>query len=96
MCNITQMNKRLDKKLAEKEFRRFASQHLLKPGKCRKIDEVNYCILQLHSKIHEFKNRFNYIPASMQSMFTEYQNIQDRMVYENFRKSYQNVLCLTS
>jgi hypothetical protein len=41
----------------------------------------------------EFKRKFNYVPVSAQLMFNEYKNIQDRMVYENFRQSYQNVLC---
>jgi hypothetical protein len=80
-------------KKAEKEFKRFAKQHLLKPGKCKRIDQANYCIHQMHTLIQEFKNKFNYVPVSAQEMFTEYQNIQDRMVYENFRQSYPNVLC---
>ena len=80
-------------KTVEKEFKRFVRQNLLKPRKCKKIDDTNYCIQQMHLKIQEFKHRFDYVPASAQLMFREYQNIQDRMVYENFRQSYQNVLC---
>jgi len=81
------------KKTAEKEFKRFVKRNLLKPRKCKKIDEANYCIQQMHLKIQEFKHKFNYVPVSAQLMFNEYQNIQDRMVYENFRDTYQNVLC---
>ncbi len=80
-------------KTVEKEFKRFVKSNLLKPRKCKKIDDTNYCIQQLHLKIQEFKHRFDYVPASAQLMFREYQNIQDRMVYENFRETYQNVLC---
>ena len=80
-------------KTVEKEFKRFVRQNLLKPRKCKKIDDTNYCIQQMHLKIQEFKHRFDYVPASAQLMFREYQNIQDRMVYENFRETYQNVLC---
>jgi hypothetical protein len=80
-------------KRVEKEFRKFAKHNLLKPKKCKRIDEANYCIQQIHLKIQEFKTKFDYVPVSAQIMFSEYQNIQDRMVYENFRKTYQNVLC---
>jgi hypothetical protein len=80
-------------KKAEKEFKRFVKHNLLKPEKCKRIDQTNYCIRQMHTMIHEFKRKFNYVPASARLMFNEYQNIQDRMVYENFRQSYQNVLC---
>jgi hypothetical protein len=77
-------------KTVEKEFKRFVKRNLLKPGKCKKIDDTNYCIQQM---LQEFKHRFDYVPASAQLMFREYQNIQDRIVYENFRETYQNVLC---
>ena len=80
-------------KTVEKEFKRFAKRNLLKPGKCKGIDETTYCIQQMHLKIQELKHKFNYVPVSAQLMFNEYQNIQDRMVYENFRDTYQNVLC---
>jgi len=80
-------------KKAEREFKRFARHNLLKPGKCKRIDQTNYCIQQMHAIIQEFKIKFNYVPVSAQLMFNKYQNIQDRMVYENFRQSYQNVLC---
>ena len=80
-------------KIAEREFRKFARQHLLKPGKCKRIDHTIYCIYQMHIIIKEFKVRFNYVPVSAHLMFNKYKEIQDRLVYENFRESYQNVLC---
>jgi hypothetical protein len=80
-------------KMAERAFRRFAKQNLLKPSKCKKIDEANYCIQQMHTCVQELKMKFDHVPASAQLMFNAYQNIQDRMVYENFRQSYGNVLC---
>ena len=94
MCIIAQILKMTEiEKKAEKEFKRFAKHNLLKPGKCKKIDQTYYCIQQLNTVIKEFKIKFNYVPVSAQLMFNEYKNIQDRMVYENFRQSYQNVLC---
>ena len=78
---------------AEREFQRFARKHLMKPKKCKRIEQANHCIHLMYQMIQEFKTKFNYVPASAQLMFNEYQNIQDRMVYEIFRQSYQNVLC---
>ncbi len=87
------MKNRYFKKLVEKEFKSFARQNLLKPVECKRIDQANRCIDQMHCLISEYKLRFNFVPASAQVMFTKYQNIQDRMVYENFRDTYQKVLC---
>ena len=80
-------------KEAEREFKRFVKYNLLKPGKCERYDQINYCIQQMHTIIQELEIKFNYVPVSARLMFIEYKNIQDRMVYENFRHSYQNVLC---
>jgi len=80
-------------KKAEREFKRFVKHNLIKPRKCKRIDQANYCIQRMHTIIQEFKLEFNFVPKSAQLMFYEYQNIQDRMVYENFRQSYPNVLC---
>lgn len=79
-------------KRAEKEFRKFARNNLLKPSKCRRIDETNDCIFKMHEIIQVLRKRFNYVPDSAQLMMNKYQNIQDRMVYENFRRSYNGVL----
>ena len=81
------------KKLVEKEFKSYVRQNLLKPGDCKRIDQTNRCIDQMHRLMSEYKLRFNFVPTSAQVIFSKYQNIQDRMVYENFRDTYQKVLC---
>jgi hypothetical protein len=43
--------------------------------------------------MNDFKTRFNHIPNEAHLIFNTYKNIQDRMVYDNFKKSYQQVLC---
>jgi hypothetical protein len=94
LCIIARIKKKIDiENRADKEFKKFARHNLLKPGKCTRIDQTNYCIQQLHSVILEFKIKFNYVPVSAQLMFNKYQNIQDRIVYEYFRQSYKDVLC---
>ena len=80
-------------KLIEREFKSFVRKNLLKPGDCKKIEQTNRCIDQMHRLISEYKLRFDFVPDSAQVMFTKYQNIQDRMVYENFRETYREVLC---
>ena len=87
------MKNRYIKKLIEKEFRNYVRENLLKPVECKRIDQTNRCIDQLHRLMSEYKLRFDFVPISAQVIFSKYQNIQDRMVYENFRETYQNVLC---
>ena len=80
-------------KMAEKEFKRFARRNLVHPKKCTRIEQTQHFISELHHIFKEYKARFNYVPPSAQLMFNEYQNIQDRLVYENFKQTYQFELC---
>jgi len=80
-------------KTVEREFRRFAKTTLVSPRKCKKLEQTRYNIFELHKKINEFRDKFNYVPDDARLLFNEYQVIQDRMVFENFRKYYQMELC---
>ncbi|HLF36019.1 MAG TPA: hypothetical protein VI583_17380 [Cyclobacteriaceae bacterium] len=80
-------------KIIEKEFRRFAKSALISPGKCKKLDQTRHNIYILHKKINELDSRFNYVPDDARLLFNEYQLIQDRMLFENFRKDYLTKLC---
>jgi hypothetical protein len=80
-------------KQAEKEFKRFAKRHLMHPKRVRRIEQTQHFIYELHKLINDYRLRFNYVPDEAHLMFSEYQNIQDRMVYENFRQTYHQVSC---
>ena len=79
--------------MVDKEFKRFARRNLINPRKCKRIEQTQYFISELHTIIKDYKERFNYVPVSAQLLFNEYQNIQDRLVYENFKQTYQFELC---
>lgn len=80
-------------KQAEKEFRRYAKRNLPDPKKITRLEQTQTLLFELHNLMRDFKIRFNYVPNEVHLRFNAYKNIQDRMVYDNFRKSYQQVLC---
>jgi hypothetical protein len=80
-------------KQAEKEFRRYARKNLPNPKSIKRIEQTQVLLLELHNLMNSFKARFNFIPDEAHLRFNTYKNIQDRMVYDNFKKSYQQVLC---
>ncbi len=80
-------------KLAEKEFRRYAKSNLPNPKKITELEQTQSLLFELHNLMNDFKTRFNHIPIEAHLIFNAYKNIQDRMVYDNFKKSYQQVLC---
>ena len=80
-------------KTIEREFKRFAKSMLISPGKCKELDQTRYSIFVLHNKINELNSRFNYVPDHARLLFNEYQSIQDRMIFENYKKDYLPELC---
>ena len=83
----------MSEKVVEKEFKRFAKSMLVSPRKCKKLEQTRHNIFELHKKIRELSDRFNYVPDDARLLFNEYQVIQDRMIFENYQKNYQPELC---
>jgi hypothetical protein len=81
------------KKQAKKEFRLYAKKNLPDPKKITRFEETQTLLQELHYLMHEFKVRFNFIPEEVHLRFKTYKDIQDRMVYDQFKKSCQQVLC---
>jgi hypothetical protein len=80
-------------KAVEKEFKRFAKSNLVSPRKCKKLEQTRHNIFELHKKIREFNDKFNYVPDDARLLFNEYELIQNRMLFENYQKNYHPGLC---
>jgi len=90
---IFNMNTLSIEKQAEKEFRRYARKNLPNPRKIKRLEQTQYLICELHHLMNDFMIRFDHIPEEAHLLFYAYKNIQDRMVYDNFKHSYRQVLC---
>ena len=66
---------------------------LISPGKCRELDQTRHNIYVLHNKINELNTRFNYVPDHARLLFNEYHVIQERMIFENYKKDYLPNIC---
>ena len=77
-----------EQKKVEKEFKKFTRRHFEKPSKCKNLDQVRFYVHELSNKIREFKNRFNYVPDHAYALLTQYNNVQNSMIFTNFRHNY--------
>ncbi|MDH5400262.1 MAG: hypothetical protein OEX02_20975 [Cyclobacteriaceae bacterium] len=77
-----------EKKQVEKEFKSFTSRNFEKPAKCKNIDQVRFYVNELSVKITEFKSRFNYVPDHAYALLTQYNNLQNRMIFTDFKNTY--------
>jgi hypothetical protein len=86
------MESRLEK-IAEREFQRYARKNLPHPRKVTQLKQTQHLLHELHVLMNDFKQRFNHVPEDARLKFNAYKNIQDSMVYDEFRQTYQQVLC---
>jgi hypothetical protein len=74
---------RLDVALKE-----FASRNFEKPAKCKNLGQIRYYIRELCLKIEEYESKFQYVPESAYLLLSQYNMIQNSLIYDDFQKDY--------
>ncbi len=77
-----------EKKRLDQEFQKFTKRNFESPKRCKNLDQIRFYVQELSSKMEEFKNRFNYVPSTAYSLLTQYNTIQNKIVFTNFKNSY--------
>lgn len=83
----------IEKKQLEKDFKRFTSRHFEKPSRCKNLDQIQFYIQELTSKIKELKGRFNYVPDHAYQLLAQYNNTQNTLIHREFRNTYKPIIC---
>ncbi len=74
-----------EQKKLDLEFERFVSQHFDKPRNCRNLDQIRFYVNELSGKIKELKQNFNYVPDQAYTLLSKYNELQNSMIYAEFR-----------
>lgn len=77
-----------EKKRLDAEFSSFAKRNFEKPARCKNLEQIRFYVNELSMKVDELKRRFNYVPDSAYVLLSQYNSLQNRMVYMNFKNSY--------
>lgn len=77
-----------EKKTLEREFSTFARRNFEKPKKCRDLEQIRFYVNELSLQMEELKSRCNYVPKAAYTLLAQYNAIQNRMVFANFKNSY--------
>ncbi len=77
-----------EKKRLDREFEKFTKNNFETPKRCKNLDQIRFYVQELSSKMEEFKQRFNYVPNNAYSLLTQYNTIQNRMVFADFKNNY--------
>lgn len=77
-----------EKKRIDREFQIFTSRNFENPKRCKNLDQIRFYVQELSSKMEEFKSRFNYVPSNAYTLLTQYNQIQNKMVFAEFKNAY--------
>ncbi len=71
------------------DLKKFTERNFEIPGKCKNADQIRFYVRELCLKIEEYEARFNYVPNWAYSLLAQYNQVQNEMVYVEFRNAYQ-------
>ena len=78
----------LEKKRIDREFTEFIRRNFEKPKKCRNLEQIRFYVNELSQKVEELKRRFNYVPNAAYLLLSQYNHLQNRLVYTEFKNRY--------
>jgi len=73
----------------ESDLKKFTERNFESPNKCKNADQIRFYVRELCSKIEEYESRFNYVPNWAYSLLAQYNQVQNNMVYLEFRNTYK-------
>jgi len=85
--NYTDMSTR-EKKQVDKEFTNFFKRHFVNPKNCNNLEQIRFYVREIGLVIEDFKRRFNYVPSNAYTILSEFNQIQNKMIFTNFKNTY--------
>lgn len=73
----------------ETDLKKFTDKNFESPAKCKNPEQIRFYVRELCTKIEEYESRFNYVPNWAYSLLSQYNQIQNEMVYIEFRNDYR-------
>ena len=69
-------------------LKEFTSRNFEKPEKCKNLGQIRYYIQELCTKIEEYESRFEYVPECAFILLSQYNLVQNSLIYEDFHQNY--------
>ncbi len=73
----------------ESDLKKFTDRNFESPHKCKNPEQIRFYVRELCTKIEEYESKFNYVPNWAYSLLSQYTQVQNQMVYIDFRNTYK-------
>lgn len=77
-----------EKKRLEFDFFGFVKKNFVKPQQCKNIEELQFYVKELSDKIEQMKGRYDYVPEAAYKLLSEYNRLQNKMLFAQFKNTY--------
>lgn len=69
-------------------FKRFTEKNFEKPSRCNNLEQARFYVRELSGMIRDFRTKFDYVPQSAYQLLAQYNQIQNRMLFNDFKNTY--------
>lgn len=73
----------------ESDLKKFTDRNFESPRTCKNPEQIRFYVRELCTKIEEYESKFNYVPNWAYSLLSQYTQVQNEMVYIEFRNTYK-------
>jgi hypothetical protein len=70
------------------DLKKFTARNFVRPNDCRDITQTQFYVRELCVKIEEYESRFNYVPQWAYSLLSQYNIVQNKLIYVNAGSSF--------
>ena len=77
-------------KYIAKTFKKLTKNKFLSPQNCTQLHQTRASIFELNKIIKHFERKFDYVPPSAQLLFYEFNNRQERILFEKYLEEFSN------
>ena len=77
-----------ERKKLEFDFFGFVKKNFVKPRQCKNIEQILFYIKELTEKIEHMKHQHNYVPESAYKLLSDYNRLQNQMLFVEFKNTY--------
>jgi hypothetical protein len=77
-----------EQKSIESNLRSFTNRHFEQPDNCRNLEQTQYYVKELCTKINEYKVKFNYVPDWAYALLSQYNQVHNSLLYKDFHRQH--------
>ncbi|MCK5102409.1 MAG: hypothetical protein KAI99_12850 [Cyclobacteriaceae bacterium] len=75
-------------KKIDRVYKKLTKNKFPNPQSCTRLSQTRICIFELNEIIKHFEKKFNYVPTSAQLLFYNYNNKQERLLFEKYKEEF--------